>query len=491
MISPSPSDPASSATPALTAEAAHARHVLDVAAGGPETTRAIVPGLMRSLVEQGYRTSVTWYLAPSPEDDLHEVIFSIRTSGSDDPDSRRWRDRREITPLLEEADHLAGGTDQVELWSGNGHGLRRLVIVSGPGEPLRFLVPDLRHFAGEQSQASAAVAAWRRRDPALDAHAAHPSALAVVAPREASPTPPTPVVDAEPAPAVSGSGSVADNGDLVIALQEALGQVRVEVDLGAVEVLVADSLRSALAELPETTFGQGAARLGTDGEPAARTPPMDGPPSPTAPAPRTPSTDLEVSAPYGVPVVSADHPPTSRPASDQSGTFARAELELLVGTSVASAVDASLGTQLAELVRLLATSTCQLPDLVDRLATTVAQWRPPQEPTEPDPVDVARQVAASVLSPAEIAETLLFRLRPLLDEHNERSLHHGLTEAERDRLALEQTRASLNRLAERMDQRLDRLEGEVRRRGSAPKSSDPDTATASAPLRFLRPDGGR
>lgn len=494
MTSPSPSDPASAATSALTAEAAHARHVLDVAARGPESTRTIVPGLMRSLVEQGYRTSVTWYLAPSPDDDLRAVIFSIRTSGNDAPDARRWRDRHEIAPLLEEAAHRAGGTDQVELWSGNGHGLRRLVIVSGPGEQLRFLLPDLRHFAGEQSQASAAVAAWRRRDPAVGAHAAHQGALAVpsVAPRDAPPTPPTTVAEAEqPAPAVSGSGSVADGGALVSALQEALGQVRVEVDLGAVEELVADSLRSALAELPEATFGQGGVRLGTDGEHVDRTPPTEEAPSPTGPGPRTPSTDLEVSAPYGVPVVSADHPPSAQPASEGSGTSARAELERLVGTSVATAVDASLATQLPELVRLLATSTRQLPDLVDRLATTTARWRPAPAPTEPDPVDVARRLAASVLSPAEVAETLLFRLRPLLDEHNARSMHHGSTEAERNQLALEQTRASLNRLAERLDQRLDRLEGEVRRQSSVPTGSDPDTDAASATLRVLRPDGGQ
>ena len=39
---------------------------------------------MRSLLEQGYRTSVTWYLAPAPDDNLHEVIFSVRTAGKED-----------------------------------------------------------------------------------------------------------------------------------------------------------------------------------------------------------------------------------------------------------------------------------------------------------------------------------------------------------------------------------------------------------------------
>ncbi|MDQ2728423.1 MAG: hypothetical protein M3Y91_11295, partial [Actinomycetota bacterium] len=120
---------------------------------------------------------------------------------------------------------------------------------------------------------------------------------------------------------------------------------------------------------------------------------------------------------------------------------------------------------------------------------TDTQWRR-SEPTaaNADPVDVARRVAASVLSPSEIAETLLFRLRPLLDEHNDRVMQRESTEAERYRSALEQARAGLSRLAERMDQRLDRLEGEVL--GRRPGSDDPD-AIASTSLRVLRPDDGR
>nr|MDQ2726247.1 hypothetical protein [Actinomycetota bacterium] len=328
-----------------------------------------------------------------------------------------------------------------------------------------------------------------------------------------------------------GSGPLGDAETLAHALQEALGQVRVEVDLGAVEVLVTDSLRSALADLPGSSFVPGPDRLGADGQPAglalnSSQPGQAGQPDQAGQVgPRTPTTDIEVSAPYGIPAVSREG----------SGTFARAELERLVGSSVATAVDASLAAQLPELVRLLAASTAKqtsapapvpraaaitelspevsaelehlvagcvastlesnlarrIPDLIDRLATSGAPWHPEPEPTavEADPVDVARRVAASVLSPAEIAETLLFRLRPLLDEHSERVIHREATEAERDRTALEQTRASLNRLAERMDRRLDRLEGEVRRRGPAPV--DPDAAAVSATLRVLRPDDGR
>jgi hypothetical protein len=261
---------------------------------------------------------------------------------------------------------------------------------------------------------------------------------------------------------------------------------------------VADSLRSALAELPETALAPYAERLGPDGNPVApsagQAAAAAGEPAGASPA-RTPSTDLEVSAPYGVPAVSADRPPPDEEGRERTRAFPREDLERLVGSSVAAAVDATLADRLPELVRILASSTPR-------------SGPAPGPPSAPpplavDPVDVARRVAASVLSPAEIAETLLFRMRPLLDEHNERATHHAATEAERDRLALEQTRTSLNRLAERMDRRLDRLEVEVRRQARAPADAyparsetgaagaEPDATAASATLRVLRPDDGR
>lgn len=72
-------EPTPSVTTGLTAEAAHVRRVLAVAADGPPSTRGLVVGLMGSLIQEGYRTSVSWYLAPSPADDLHEVMFSLRS----------------------------------------------------------------------------------------------------------------------------------------------------------------------------------------------------------------------------------------------------------------------------------------------------------------------------------------------------------------------------------------------------------------------------
>jgi hypothetical protein len=542
----------------LTPEAAHARLVLDVAARGPESTRTIVPSLMRSLVHQGYRTSVTWYLAPSPNDDLHEVIFSVRSEGSDDPDGRRWRHRREIAGVLEEAERLAQQAPRVEVWSGNGDGLRRLVIVGGAGKLPRFLPPDLPFYAGEQSLASAAVAAWERFGPETSGQVTMPAATAVgheAAPADPSvptPTPLLPSAQIEPditatpaqelpmvtAPAMASAPADADA--LAAALQEALGQVRVEVDLGAVEELVADSLRSALAELPGTTLSPEPERLAANGHPVSNpNRPASNQPASDAPT-RTPTTDIEISAPYGVPAIHADRPGSRSATGAGSGSLMKEELERLVGTAVASAVDASLNDRLPDLVEMLATSVAdrlpaaveeprgmppeldrlvarsvastleadlvsRLPHLVDRLMARVARSAQASAYiAEPDPVDVARRVAASVLNPSEIAETLLFRMRPLLEDHNERLVHRETTEAAQDRRALEQTRQSLNRLAERMERRLDRLEAEVRHQGQdraqpylarsepvrpAPTGTDSDVPATSAGLRVLGPDG--
>jgi hypothetical protein len=556
MTSPSPTETPSAATPVLTAEAAHARLVLDVAARGPDATRTIVPSLMRSLVHQGYRTSVTWYLAPSPTDDLHEVIFSVRSEGSDDPDGRRWRHRREIAAVLEEAERLAQQAGRVEVWSGNGHGLRRLVIVGGAGKLPTFLAPDLPYYAGEQSLASAAVAAWKRAGPDTFGQVTTPAETVAgnegssagpspASPPNLHPAPGEPDTNPAPAygspvasaPALASAPSGADAEALAAALQEALGQVRVEVDLGAVEELVADSLRSALAELPGTALNPEPERLAANGHPVSN--PTSNQPASDAPSP-TPTTDLEISAPYGIPAIHAERPLGGSQTPAGPANLVKEELERLVGTAVASAVDSSLNNRIPDLVEMLATSVAdrlpaaageprgmppeldrlvarsvastleadlatRLPHLVDRLLARVA--RSAQGPTgvaEPDPADVARRVAASVLNPSEIAETLLFRMRPLLDEHNERIVHRETTEAERDRRSLEQTRQSLNRLAERLERRLDRLEGEVRRQGQdraqpyrtrpepvrpTPTGTDPDATATSAALRVLGPDG--
>ena len=408
--------------------------------------------------------------------------------------------------MLQEADHQAGNGDPVEVWAGNGHGLRRLVIASGPDRSPRFLLPHVSHYAGDPARAAAAVAAWRRLSaqwgaaPAPNPEGSPPVETPADSQGEPSfapagtPTPGATLTRPADGPPTAGLVPTGPQTEaLTTALQEALGQVRVEVDLGAIEDLVADSLRSALAELPESALAPYAERLGTDGNPVA---PPAGPSRAAGRSPRTPSTDLEISAPYGIPAVSADGPPPDEQGRQHAGAFPREDLERLVRSSVAAAVDATLADRLPELVRMLASSTPRR-----RGAAPEPTAAPSQQAL--DPVDVARRVAASVLSPAEIAETLLFRMRPLLDEHNERATHRASTEAERDRLALEQTRTSLNRLAERMDRRLDRLEGEVRRQGPAAADpypdrsekgapgAEPDASAGSATLRVLRPDDGR
>ncbi|MDQ6784525.1 MAG: hypothetical protein M3063_14010 [Actinomycetota bacterium] len=379
------SEPTSSPTTGLTAEAAHARRVLDVAASGPRTTRVLIVGLMRSLIQEGYRTSVSWFLAPSPADDLHEVIFSLRSG--DETEDRGWRDRREIADLLADAQRRAKEGEQVEVWSGNGQGLRRLVLATEPGRGLQFVPAEARHYTGGGRLAEAAVMAWRHRPQGT----------------------PFDAVPVDPLPA----GSLPD--------------------------LIAEALRSALADLPLRTFaapsGPGISQreLTTGEVPIVVA--SAGPPAP--------SGALDRAGPAGL-------RPNDVRRSDDRRAPSGSDVEDLVEQCVTRAIDRTLAQR--------------LPELADRLALTVAQLRPGSDRAAAhlDPVDVARRVAASVLSPTEIAETLVFRLRPLLDEHNDRARGRHASEADRDRIAIEQMRTSLNRLTARMDRRLNSLESSLR-----------------------------
>ncbi len=501
-------EPTPPAGTGLTAEAAHARHILDRAASGPPSTLGLVVGLMQSLIEQGYRTSVTWYLAPSPADDLNEVVFSLRSE--EETEDRRWRDRREIAALLSDAQRLTRESRSVEVWSGNGHGLRRLVIASGPGRALQFVPPDPRHYAGDASLAQAAVAAWRVRPPAADgsrpdlAGDAGGVGEAAGAPPSLEPVEgPGVLLTAGGAPAVAtpGPDPALSAAALSAALQDALSQVQVEVDLGSMQDMISEALRAAREDHRSALS-----------------------PSEAEPAPKELTTG-EVQAVSldgvtfrgGVPDVVA-LPATARRhlvAGDDDAAAQMAVALDLVGARIDRAIDRKLGEQLPLLVDRLsaqlavsidATVAGRLPDLMARRAMDASRARPGLERSVPqlDPVDVARRVAASVLSPAEIAETLVFRLRPLLDEHNERALHRESSESDRDRVALEQLRSSLNRLGARLERRLDRLEDEVRHPsgspgdpgwadpGMPPSASDAEIdSPAAAALRVVRPDDGR
>lgn len=440
----------------LTPEAAHARHVLGVAGRGPESTRELVVDLMTMLVDQGYRNSVTWYMAPSPADDLRDIIFSIRSSEGEDPVPRRWHDRREIGAVLSDARRLASGSDAIEVWSGNGHGLQRLVLTGGNGRSLRFLSPESPQFAGEGLAVTAAVAAWsswntettspptpsRQLAPYLQGPSSLTSkdapvpapirALGTGDPDGAQPS------DLEGGMGVPTVNPVLDADTLGAALQEALGEVRVEVELGSIEGLIFDSLRTALAEL-----APGATTLGPDEIDRANQ--------------RTVRQN--------------------EPAALTSG------LERSLQDSISAAVEISLADQVPDLEEVVrrniaaVDSTFQriMPGLAEQIATATAGLLS----TSPDPVDVARRVAASVLSPSEIAETMVFRLRPFLEEQGERLRHAESAEADRDRHALDLMRQRVEQLNERMDRRLKRLEDEVRR-SQLPDGMVPQTNQASS-----------
>ncbi len=505
-------EPPSPVTTGLTPEAAHARHILDVAAHGPPSARSLVVGLMQSLVTEGYRTSVSWYLAPSPTDDLHEVIFSLRAG--DETEDHRWHDRREIASLLTEARRRSQGGDAMELWSGNGHGLRRLVIANEPGRPLQFVPAEERYYAGEEFRTAAAVAAWRER-PAPTAGVVVQAVDAPELGRRAFPT--------ESSGSVVSTGPVSNvpaihapppdpplNAEtLGAALREALSEVQVEVDLGSMEDVVAGALRSALVELspavsdPSPRLQPVRQELTTGEVPLVAA-------SQDRMRPRPQSSALDMAQAAGL-------FPDARGGTEHSDG-STAELEHLVERCVTEAIRSSLADRLPELINQLgdavaplteprperpslteipselenvlaslvsssldASLTRRIPELVERLALAAAPLSADFErpSTEPDPVDVARSMAASILSPAEIAETLVFRLRPLLDEHNARAMLRESTDADRDRLTIEHMRASLNQLAEKMDLRLKGLEAEIRRYEKGP--STPDLSGAAKP----------
>lgn len=556
--------------PALKAEAVtHARRILAVAGRGPESTRGLIVPLMITFLDAGFHNSVAWYLAPSPNDDPLEVIFSVRQYGADDPEPRRWRDRREIAGVLADAARLVEGSEPVEVWSGNGHGLRRRVLIGGNGCPLRFVTPEANQFSGKASMVADAVSAWGSSAADLDTgswnwtempsasdDATAPAAILALGPGRSAGPP--------------GATTVAlDSQALATALQEALGQVRVEVDLGAVEEVVADSLRAAFAELPATT--PSGSRALASGGPRSMTEVSPGEGARAAPAsdlwatevgvggPATASAELErrlrravaaaVESSLADQLPALLHPlvesaattgseaTTARPLQGLAG--ADAELPGFTGAvaeQLSAAVDAGLARQTPHLVNRLASSTASLmaapqsppPDLEGLVARCVASVEAvvDQSVTRalatarqagPDPTEEARRAAASILSPAEIAETLVFRLRPFLEERSDGARSSRLVEATmttlaahlhteleaftdrvlsgherleslaaevaeaagRPGLVADEILTSVEDLATLIDRRLQRLEDEVRRQAS--RRSIPATGETTRP----------
>ncbi len=281
------------------------RQLLESAGNGPASTRALAVDLMESLIARGHLDSVRWFLAPTPAAEPDGVVFDLRSS---EDDGVAASDPRPLDAVLADARRLATESEWVEVWSEDGDGVRRLVLAGGNGAPLRYLGPELDSFAGEGSRTVSAVAAWQRLDEHL---------LAPWGPERAGPNGVGPddvgadgvgadgagadgvAADGVAVAGTNGRGGVSSSRSILVpveqaeitpvsedvrnpvsdaeifgrAVQQALNQMSVEVDLGSIEELVVEAVHSALAQRDESAMPRPAADGEGDVELTARVDP--------------------------------------------------------------------------------------------------------------------------------------------------------------------------------------------------------------------------
>ncbi len=234
----------------------------------PAAARTIA-GLIGLLTAEGSTDEVAAILAPVPGG---AVTFDVLAAGEGpqaaDPGGRAASPPpppaapppQPLTGLgvgraLREASRLAQNRDDlISVVAIGPDGLRRLVLERKPGAPFHFLFPSEGTFEGEPGARADAVARWQRL---INADAAPSRPNAFLAPIVALPSGGDHGSDAGPgatagsAPTLAGSTALVVPGPLPEVLAEtvrdALADVTVEVDLGAIEQVVSDALRSALA----------------------------------------------------------------------------------------------------------------------------------------------------------------------------------------------------------------------------------------------------
>lgn len=360
--------------------------------------RRVVVDLMLSLIGQGQQDAVAWYLGPAPDDHPAEVTFRVESSDGKQAIDPHWVGSAELGTTLQTAARRAseGEAGAVEVWSANGQGLRRRVLVGEATGALRSVPVDLRHYAGSDALAPLAENAWNQ------------------------------VQQTRQAPDRAGE-QVIDAAALSSALQEALGTVQIEVDFGSVEGLVGGAIKDALAELPAgPVLPQGREiRTGVAG---------------------TAEADPQRVSPELMQQVSD----VVHQAVESAVSENLANLRDLVSRAVASA---GSGSSSGDLV---------MADLVERSVMTAMTGA--VDRLAPDPIDAARRIAASILSPAEIAESLLFRLRPALADraHAEAALNNLSTHMHEQLAGIDKSMRLTAQSLERLVRDLSRNEGSGR-----------------------------
>ncbi|MHB1534546.1 MAG: hypothetical protein ACYC1D_08045 [Acidimicrobiales bacterium] len=267
--------------PGITVEAEEtfARRLLATAASAaaaaddPRTAR-VIAFMLGSLAAEGYVGAVRSFLAPDPHD---LPTFEVRTFQRGDISPAHERSGLDVCTALREASRLAeGDADLVEIVALGAGDLRRRVLERRQRESFHYLFPELGTYEGDEGRRNRAVAHWEAviNAPAAPSPEAHPSEDCptgafppVEAPLSSDPRTVLDVATSAPPKSPVAQESVSQ------AVREALGDVTVEVDLGALEEVVSSALQRAIEEattLAERTATPRALPAAAEPDPSAR-----------------------------------------------------------------------------------------------------------------------------------------------------------------------------------------------------------------------------
>ena len=265
-----------------------AAHVLVAALRAPGATSSAtaartIAGLIGLLAAEGADEEVAAILAPRPEGnatfDVNAVGASVGpgpgdggTANSFPPDLTGL----DIGRALREASRLAQGqAELISVVAVGPDGVRRRVLEREGGAPFRFLFPEDDSFDGNPEGCATAVDSWRHflgapspippgsqagGEARLTGAPASPTARVVATvPLAGGGDPGRPPVASEDLERASGlPAATLDTEALTDTVRDALSDITVEVDMGAIEQVVDGALRAALAttRVPEAPAPQ-------------------------------------------------------------------------------------------------------------------------------------------------------------------------------------------------------------------------------------------
>ncbi|HWG73243.1 MAG TPA: hypothetical protein VG184_04210 [Acidimicrobiales bacterium] len=221
---------------------AYLHHLLLAALTGPRAAGTAAPGrlvaqILLALHAAGGERLIGRYLAPVPGDAASYVVLT--DDGDADPPAM----------AASQALTVAAGkatAARVEVVGEAAGGVRRRVFEGAPDSPLRYLWPEAVDYHGDDDACIDALERWAwlmdrwRAEPVQSGPPDQASTAGIWPPA-------LPAVASMSRPdAVTASVPAIPTDAIADAVRTALGDVTVEVDLGAVERLVADALDTAL-----------------------------------------------------------------------------------------------------------------------------------------------------------------------------------------------------------------------------------------------------